>query len=210
MPVKSRGPASHPNQDDVWGVLQPQLKNVPVGYATYLVGDFNAEAARNIKGVTGKWAVRRRSNMSMDAAGIRLVENLRELKMSMLCTQAQAKPKKRGGVASFGVHADPSLRHKLETGGGGRRPPPLFIVCCSCAAGTSCCERSDGLWPRICSVFWAWTDPHPPRRPRALLGRLFCGGFGRRDLGAGAPIRSDYRPGAAATAVFDVSCIIIL
>eukprot|EP01047_Picozoa_sp_COSAG01_P127257 COSAG01_NODE_56494_length_318_cov_0.675799_1_plen_21_part_10 len=21
MPVKSRGPASHPNQDDVWGVL---------------------------------------------------------------------------------------------------------------------------------------------------------------------------------------------
>jgi hypothetical protein len=34
--------------------------------------------------------------------------------MSMLCTQAQAKPKKRGGVASFGVHADPSLRHKLD------------------------------------------------------------------------------------------------
>jgi hypothetical protein len=52
--------------------------------------------------------------LSMDAAGIRLVENLRELKMSMLCTQAQAKPKKRGGVASFGVHADPSLRHKLD------------------------------------------------------------------------------------------------
>eukprot|EP01047_Picozoa_sp_COSAG01_P078303 COSAG01_NODE_14419_length_1455_cov_27.644543_1_plen_148_part_00 len=53
-------------------------------------------------------------------------------------------------------------------------PPPLFIVCCPCAAGTSCCERSDGLWPRICSVFWAWTDPPPLQPPARASWQAIC------------------------------------
>jgi hypothetical protein len=40
QPQGGRGPAAAgDSRADIWGVLQPRLKNVPVGYATYLVGD---------------------------------------------------------------------------------------------------------------------------------------------------------------------------
>ena len=100
-PVKSRS-KSHPvNQDKVWTIQQVRLGKAPKRAVKILLGDFNAEPVNKIAGVTGKYAVRQRGKTPMDAAGRRLIANLREAGLQMVSTMEKARPKKRGGAATL-------------------------------------------------------------------------------------------------------------
>jgi len=114
IPVKSRGEASHPNQADTWAVLQERMALAPNRAARFLLMDANAEPARGIAGVTGKYSVRPRHSRPMDEAGIRLVENMRKAKMALLSTMEIARPSKSGGTASWAPKGNPSRRFQLD------------------------------------------------------------------------------------------------
>jgi hypothetical protein len=121
MPVKSRGVHSHPNQDDIWRVVRERMGKAPPRALKYLLFDANAEPARNIKGVVGKYSVRPRHTRPMDDAGIRLVENLRDLGMCLISTMNVARPSTEGGTGSWAPRSDPSKRFQLDHVAGNRR-----------------------------------------------------------------------------------------
>jgi hypothetical protein len=50
----------------------------------------------------------------MDAAGRRLVANLREAGLQMVSTMEKARPKKRGGAATFAPYKEPDKRFTLD------------------------------------------------------------------------------------------------
>eukprot|EP01047_Picozoa_sp_COSAG01_P083384 COSAG01_NODE_17422_length_1152_cov_3.803419_2_plen_123_part_00 len=106
-------PHSHPNQDDIWRVLQERMGKAPPRALKYLLFDANAEPARNIKGVVGKYNVRPWHTRPMDDAGIRLVENLRDLGMCLISTMNVARPSTEGGTGSCWA-SSPAAAHSVD------------------------------------------------------------------------------------------------